>query len=136
MPPATIDNWLASYGRAWQARDSVAFSELFSPDAAYYWTPLQEPKRGREAIASAVTAAFSRQRDIHFSFKLLAGSAAPTVAHWTCEFIRISSGRRVTVDGIFVLRFDDQGRCEELREWWHSDEPAAGSVDVAVSHRK
>ena len=123
MSPVEIDAWLTSYGRAWQAKDPIAFSELFSVDAAYYWTPFREPQLGRPAIASAVGAAFAGQRDIHFSFRLLAASTAPVVAHWTCEFTRISSERRVRVDGIFVLRFDDQGLCEEFREWWHSDGP-------------
>jgi hypothetical protein len=134
VSPVAIDDWLVSYGRAWQARDPIAFSELFSPDAAYYWTPFREPQLGRQAIAWAVGAAFSGQRDIHFSSRLLAGSVAPFVAHWRCEFIRISSGRRVTVDGIFVLRFDDQGQCEELREWWHSDEPESGAVEAASNN--
>jgi hypothetical protein len=133
VSPAAIDGWLASYGQAWQARDPIAFSELFSADAAYCWTPFREPQRGRQAIASAVRAAFSGQRDIHFTYELLAGSAAPYVAHWTCEFTRITSGRRVAVDGIFVMRFDDQGQCKEFREWWHSDEPAGGSVEAAAN---
>lgn len=130
MSPVAIDAWLANYGRAWQARDPITFSELFAADAAYYWTPFREPQLGREAITTAVRAAFSGQRDIHFSFRVLAGSAAPYVAHWTCEFTRISSGRQATVDGIFVLRFDDQGQCAEFREWWHSDESERSSVEA------
>lgn len=131
MPQVAIEDWLASYGRAWQAKDPIVFSELFSPDAAYYWTPFREPQLGRQAIASAVRAAVSGQRDIHFSSRLLAGSADTYIAHWRCEFIRISSARRVTIDGIFVMRFDDQGQCEEFREWWHSDELEAGSAEAA-----
>ncbi len=134
MSPVALNDWLGSYGRAWQTKDPVAFSELFSAEAAYYWGPFREPQRGRQAIASAVRAAFSRQSEVHFSYKILAGSAAPYVAHWTCEFTRISSGRRITVDGIFVLRFDDQGHCEEFREWWHSDEPESSSIAAAPNN--
>jgi SnoaL-like domain len=131
MSPAALEGWLESYGRAWQARDPIVFSELFTATAEYYWEPFREPQRGRHAIASAVGAAFSGQSDVRFRFRLLTDSAAPYVAHWTCEFIRISTGRHTTVDGIFVMRFNDQGQCEEFREWWHSDEPKSGSVTTA-----
>jgi hypothetical protein len=132
VSPEAIDSWLLSYGRAWQARDANAFSELFSPDAIYHWTPFREPQLGRQAIASAVSTAFSGQRDIQFESRLLAGSSDLYVAHWSREFTRIASARRVTVDGIFVLRFDDRGRCQEFREWWHSDESESGSTSSDV----
>ena len=132
VSPDAIDSWLLSYGRAWQARDAIAFSELFSPDAIYHWTPFREPQLGRQAIASAVSAAFSRQCDIQFKSRLLAGSSEPYVAHWSCEFTRVTSGRRVKVDGIFLLRFDDRGQCQEFREWWHSDESESGSASSDV----
>ena len=132
VSPEAIDSWLLSYGRAWQARDAIAFSELFSLDAIYHWTPFREPQLGRQAIASAVGAAFSGQRDIQFKSSLLAGSSEPYVAHWSCEFTRIASGRRIKVDGIFLLRFDDRGRCQEFREWWHSDESESGSTSSDV----
>ncbi len=134
MSPVALDGWLQSYGLAWQRKDPVAFSELFSAEAAYYWGPFREPQRGRQAIASAVRAAFSGQSEVHFKYWILAGSAAPFVAHWTCEFTRICSGRRITIDGIFVLRFDNQGQCEEFREWWHSNEPESGSAAAAPNN--
>ena len=134
MSPEALNGWLESYRQAWQRKDPVAFSELFSANAAYYWGPFRQPQRGRQAIASAVRAAFSGQSEVQFTFGILAGSVAPFVAHWTCEFTRISSGRRVLVDGIFVLRFDDQGQCEEFREWWHSDEFANDSAAAAPNN--
>jgi hypothetical protein len=133
MSPVALESWLESYGRAWQARDANAFAELFTADAAYYWGPFREPQRGRKAIASAVGSAFSGQRDVNFKSRRLGNSAAPYVAHWMCEFVRSSSRRRVTVDGIFVLRFDEHGLCEEFREWWHCNEPESASAAAAPS---
>jgi hypothetical protein len=104
----------------------MMFSQLFTPDAVYHWTPFQEPQRGRQEIASAVGAAFSGQRDIQFSARLLAAECDPCIAHWTCSFTRVASGRRVAVDGLFLLRFDDSGLCREFREWWHSSELVSG----------
>ena len=134
MSPAAITKWFESYGRAWEARDPIAFSELFSAEAWYYWGPFREPQRGRVEIESAVRTAFSGQSDVRFNFRLLSGATAPYVAHWMCKFIRVASGRLITIDGIFVLQFDAHGHCEEFREWWHSDELENNSVGAAPNN--
>jgi hypothetical protein len=123
MTPQAVADWLARYGRAWEQKDAVAFTDLFTEDATYRWTPFLEPMRGREGIAAAVIGAFNVQQDIHFGWTLLAAAGEPFIAHWTCEFKRIPAGNPVRLDGIFVLRFDGRGLCHDFREWWHSDEP-------------
>ncbi len=122
MVTSEIQTWLERYGQAWQARDANAFAQLFSVDATYYWGPFRAPQRGRQEIASAVRSAFSGQQDVRFAYSLLTESTSPCIAHWTCEFVRPGSEKSVSIDGIFLLRFDAQGLCEEFREWWHSDE--------------
>jgi hypothetical protein len=48
-----FDSWLAAYGRAWERRDAQAFAALFTPDVRYHWTPFEEPRVGRDAVAEA-----------------------------------------------------------------------------------
>jgi hypothetical protein len=42
------------------------------------------------------------------------------IATWSAEFDLDSTGGHVELDGVFLLEFDDQGRCTTLREWWHA----------------
>ncbi len=122
MNQQAVDDWLKKYGRAWETKDLEAFASLFTPDASYHWTPFEPPKLGRAAIAGAVKTATDRQKDIRFSYTVLAGDGNHHVAHWHCEFVRVSSGKPVRLDGIFQLEFDSGGLCAVFREWWHSDE--------------
>ena len=67
-----FDTWLTAYGAAWEARDAEAFAGLFTDDVCYFWTPFEEPKKGRDGVAGAFTNAVANQRDIHFSYEILA----------------------------------------------------------------
>lgn len=122
LDEAAFASWLKRYGRAWEARDAAGFSGLFSEDALYYWTPFEEPKKGRAAIADAFSQAVGRQRDIDFGARVLYVAARTGAAHWSCAFTRVGTGRRVRIDGVLGAQFDQSGRAVSFREWWHSDE--------------
>lgn len=122
MEPTRLEGWLAAYGHAWEKKDTQAFVALFTPDAYYHWTPFEEPRKGREAIAEAFEAAVARQADIRFEAMALTGNDAIAIAHWQCSFERIGRNHTVRLDGIFLMDFADDGLCRVFREWWHSDE--------------
>jgi hypothetical protein len=116
---ADLDEWVNRYGAAWTQRDPAAAEVLFSPTATYYETPFDQPLTGRAAIREYWSHVPKSQRDITFSSSRLAIAGVVAIAHWRAAFTRIETGKRVELDGIFLLRFDETGLCTELREWWH-----------------
>lgn len=119
---AGVQAWLVAYGSAWERKEPAEFAELFTKDVRYYWTPFDRPNEGRDRVRKAVEAAISRQENIEFAAEVLAVTSDTALAHWSCSFDRISTGRRVHLDGIFSMEFSDEGLCRAFREWWHSDE--------------
>lgn len=116
-----FEKWLQAYGQAWQETDLSAFARLFTSDARYFWTPFEKPLNGREQISTRVEAAFARQKNIHFRYTVIDWTDRSGTAHWICTFER-KDGSRVTVDGMLRAIIDQDGLCEEFREWWHSSE--------------
>ncbi len=114
--------WLRGYGTAWETKDADAFAGAFEDGALYYWTPFDDPQKGREEIAAAFSDAVKNQQDIEFGARPLYVQAQLGAAHWSCAFTRITTGQRVHLDGIFVVQFGDAGKALSFREWWHSDE--------------
>jgi hypothetical protein len=114
---------LTKYGEVWESRYPEGVAELYSEDVLYYWTPFDEPKRGREEIVAASREASSRQEDIDFGYELIGLRENAGWARWWCSFVRVSTGRKVRIDGILKATFDEQDLCTDFREWWHSDEP-------------
>jgi nuclear transport factor 2 (NTF2) superfamily protein len=50
MNPGALKSWLDAYGRAWENRDPEAAASLFTEDATYHESPLDELMRGRSKI--------------------------------------------------------------------------------------
>jgi nuclear transport factor 2 (NTF2) superfamily protein len=111
--------WLDAYGKAWESNDPDAAMQLFTEDARYYETPFDEPSHGREGVRSYWAGATGSQSDISFTYEIIATLPHRGIARWSAEFTRVTSGKRVKLDGVFVLDFDSDGLCRVLREWWH-----------------
>jgi ketosteroid isomerase-like protein len=123
MTHEQVQAWLDAYVAAWRSYDAEAIGDLFSADALYRYEPYAEPLRGREAIV----ADWIGDRDEPGSWE---AAYAPLVvdgdrAVATGE-TRYANGRRFS--NIYVLRFDGDGRCAELVEWYmeHPQDPPAG----------
>lgn len=118
----TFKKWLEDYGKYWENKEPDEFGLLFSDDAIYKWTPFDTPLRGRTQIIQEVTRAISTQSEIDFHYEVLSFDGIVGLAHWTCHVTRTISGRRFTLDGILAVGFDDEGKCNDFKEWWHSNE--------------
>ena len=119
LTTAALEKWLAGYERAWEARDAAKAAELFTPDAAYHEMPFDAPKAGQAGIREYWSTVTADQRDIDFKSQVIAVNGQTGVARWSATLTSASTGARIELDGVFVLTFDKNGRCSELREWWH-----------------
>lgn len=111
--------WAAAYEAAWRAGDAEAVVALFSRDAVYRSHPLHEPVRSRDGVRAYTSRAFAREDGVEplFGVPVAAGSAA-AIEYWAT--LR-EEGSDATLAGCDVLRFDDEGLCSELRDYWHTE---------------
>ena len=94
MDEAGVARWLDDYVAAWRSYDAAAIGALFSDDAVYRWHPWDEgdeATHGREAIVAS----------------WLETPDAP--GSWDAE-------AEAVFHNIFLLRFDDDGRCAEFTD--------------------
>jgi uncharacterized protein (TIGR02246 family) len=115
-----VADWLGRYGRAWETADADAAAELFTPDAIYRSHPSREAHTGRAAIRAYWRSATATQADVSVRFgRPIVEGAHVAVEWWTT--MREGDGN-VTLSGCLVLRFAADGRCQELREYWHLED--------------
>ncbi len=116
---ATVSAWLDAYVQAWKTYDRNAIGALFSEDAVYYYTPYSKALHGREAIVHA----WLQERDepgtydAHYEPVVIEGDRAVTNGR-SHYFEQGSDKLKAEWDNVFILRFDEQGRCKEYREWY------------------
>ena len=119
----SVAAWLQAYIQAAKSYDEKAIGELFSEDATYAPNPFYKPIRGRDAIV-AYWLENSGQKGIYdaeYEPLLIEGNRA--VTHGRSRYFE-PDGKTLKFewDNIFVLQFDEQGRCNEYREWSEAEE--------------
>ena len=114
-----LTNWLDAYGDAWESKDPDKAANLFSADASYRVTPFEKPHSGPEGIREYWANVTAGQRNVEFQFEPLAVAGNTGFAQWSATFDVDPDGPSITLDGVFVLDFDENGKCQQLREWWH-----------------
>ncbi len=122
-----LTSWLAAYGDAWESRDPEKAATLFSEDASYQVTPYEQPHIGRNGVREYWAGVTANQQNVQFESQTLGITGNTGIAHWSAEFDVVPAGIRIRLDGIFILEFDESGRCQRLREWWHSETDDAES---------
>lgn len=126
--PLTVTEWLAAYRRAWIERDPDAAAALFTDDASYRELPYDKSFIGRSGVRNYWASVTSAQDEVELEYGTpIVESDRASVEWWVTM---LNGGAEVTLAGSFVLRFDDDGLCRELREYWHVGEgrlePPAG----------
>jgi hypothetical protein len=114
----TVQEWVDAYAQAWRDRDADAAASLFTDDSRYRDHPLQEGHRGADGVRAYWEQVTATQD--HVDVRMGTPVESPDGRRAAVEFwVRmLSGGAEVTLIGILVLRFAEDGRCEELRETW------------------
>ena len=113
----TVQEWLDRYRAAWEARDPDAAAALFTEDALYREQPYEEPFVGPAGVRdywARVTATQDRV-EVRYGDPVVQGDRAAVEWWVTLE----NGGQPITLAGEFMLGFAEDGRCRELREYWH-----------------
>jgi len=99
--------------------DAKAIAELFTESAIYTYHPYREAVHGRKAIVALWVNDPDPQGtyDGHYEPILIEGDRAVTHGR-SLYFEQDGKTPRTEFDNIFVLRFDEQGRCAEYSEWY------------------
>ena len=122
---AAVDRWLAEYVAAWKSYDRDAIGALFSDDAEYSYYPWIEPIRGREAVVEswlgAGEGASARDDEGTYDgeYRTIAVDGDVAVAVGTSTYTSEPGGPVTKVyENVFVMRFDEDGRCAAYEEWF------------------
>lgn len=112
--------WLSAYHQAWIRHDAEQVSQLFTEDAVYQSHPFREPFRGRAEIAEYWRRSTPSQEELEIRWGTAIVSGAHAAVEWWAT-MRDADDGPLTLPGCLILRFAENGLCEELREYWHVD---------------
>ena len=116
------------------AHDKQAWLALFADDAIVedpvgpsHLDPQGRGHRGKDAIARFYDMAIApSELTFHFDKTYQCGNEEANVGH----IVIVAGGYRVTAEGVFTYRVDDDGKITALRAYWEVDRATAGARRV------
>ena len=120
MNRETVQAWLDKYVEAWRTYEPTQIGDLFSEDALYFYSPWDEdcPLRGRKAIVADWLAEPNAAGSWEARYVPIAIEGNTGVAQGRTRYLRPDGSVERQFDNIFVLQFDDDGRCTRFTEWF------------------
>lgn len=113
MDHVAVRAWIDRYEQAWRTAGTHTLAQLFTDDVEYSPSPWADPVRGRTALGEF----WEAERDgpaerFSMTVEIVAVEGATGVARVEVEY---GSGDRWR--DLWVVRFDEDGRCAAFGEW-------------------
>jgi hypothetical protein len=116
-----VQAWLDAYVDAWISYDEGEIADLWSQDAIWY-RPFEIRARGRGEITAEWLAERNLFADENYDARyspISIGGDGLVVTHGRTRYFDPATGDVIVdFDNVWVLRFDEQGRCSEFHEWY------------------
>ncbi len=124
-----LQAWLDNYVEGWRTYDESKIADLFSEHALYLYGPFdeQDPVRGRAAIVANWLEAPDAPGSWEAHYEPVAVEGSVGVAHGRTRYLLPDGTIQREFDNIFVLHFDDAGRCTRFTEWYMQSRGASVS---------
>jgi len=118
MDRDSVQVWLDNYVEAWRTYEPAKIGNLFSEDALYFYRPFDDPLRGRAAIMADWLAEPNAPGCWEARYVPVAVEGLVGVAQGRTRYLRSDGTIEREFDNIFVLHFDEAGRCTRFTEWF------------------
>ena len=116
-----LQRWLNAYVAAWESRDPAAIGDLYSEDVVYKDYPFQDALIGRDAVVANWLGKHDEPGSFQAVYEPVAVDGYTAVARGTSTYFDSSGGIASLYHNVFVMRFDDDGRCKEWTEYYSRD---------------
>jgi SnoaL-like domain len=118
MDRSDVERWVDAYERAWRTAGTDGLGDLFSPDASYLPSPWAPPIEGLEAIARF----WDEEREgpdepFTMAYEVVAVDGTTAVVRVSVDYDGHGATPAQRWRDLWVIRFDDEGRCAAFEEW-------------------
>lgn len=121
MTNSQFDKWLNGLKNAWETKNPQATIDLCSEHVVWYESPFGNPLRSKQEIFDVWQSVPAGHNDISVSYEIIVTTDKFGIAHWSANFTRIPSGKKIHLDGIYKVSLNDQNLCTEFHQWYNAE---------------
>jgi hypothetical protein len=114
---ASARTWAATWSTSWPRKDKGAIAALYADSATYRALAFREPRSGIAGVNGYLEVVFGEEDEIEcwFGDPIVDGDRA--AVQWWASWVE--EAQAVTMAGVTILRFDDEGKVSEHRDYWN-----------------
>jgi len=121
MDRAGVERWIEAYRKAWKSDDRQDIAALFTEDATYSpfpWPRERNRWEGRDLIIERWLGHGDSKLGWRFEHEILAVDGDTAVIEGWTHYDAIGDDPEEDYANVWLVRFADDGRAREFREWW------------------
>jgi predicted SnoaL-like aldol condensation-catalyzing enzyme len=124
---AAAHRWVEAWTEAWPALDPEPIAARYSASASYRALAFREPNLGLEGVRRYLTETFGVEEDVECRFGEPIVSGDRAAVEWWASWSE--EERPLTLAGVTVLRFDDEGKVVDHRDYWNEVDRRRGPYE-------
>ncbi len=113
-----LDDWMEAYIEAWGSNDDHDIAALFAPDAVYDPQTAHGEQHGLDEIIAWWQEVGDEPDNWDFEWLPLVETEDMAVITGITRYEEPAASYR----NLFVIRFDEEGRCTDFTEWYIEEE--------------
>ena len=117
---AAAQRWADVWSSAWPAQDVGAIVALYADNAVYRALAFREPGLGLAGVRRYLDENFAAESELECWFGEPVVSGDRAAVEWWGTWVE--QGERLTLAGATLLRFDEDGRVVDQRDYWNEVE--------------
>jgi ketosteroid isomerase-like protein len=112
--------WAEVWSSAWPARDAEAIAALYADDAVYRALAFRDPDLGFAGVRRYLGENFAAESELECWFGEPVAAGDRAAVEWWGTWVE--RGERLTLAGATLLRFGDDGKVVDQRDYWNEAE--------------
>ncbi len=108
--------WAETWAASWPRQDAEAIAALYAGDATYRALAFRAP----DTPTGYLQRVFAEESDITCRFGEPVVASERAAVEWWASWVE--DGRPITLAGVTMLRFDDEGKVVDHRDYWNQAE--------------
>ena len=114
---AAARTWADTWAAAWPRKDKGTITALYADSATYRALAFREPRSGIAGVDGYLEIVFGEEEEIQCWFGDPIADGFMAAVQWWASWIEEANA--VTMAGVTILRFDDEGKVVEHRDYWN-----------------
>lgn len=117
MDKSNFNIWAEKFGTAWANLDPEGALAMLSKDIKYFESNFTPACSSWDEVVSLWKIVPTNQKDVSFKHEVMLTEKDMGIIRWQVSRTLIPANKHQDIDGIFLVKLNEDGLCTMFRQW-------------------